>query len=204
LKSSIKNGLILTLTLLLLIGCATKPAPKPIITLTEEDNKEEQLRLEQASKAFSQALKALNEQEYGTARDILISLARQYPEYAGIYANLGIAQMNLQEDESAQKSFKAALDRKPNFPSVYNQMGLLHRQHGRFDEAKQSYLKAIELDEDYTDAHRNLGILYDLYLMDQTNALRHYLKYQELAKPADTDPIHKWIIDLTNRTNPVQ
>ena len=203
-KSSIKNGLILTLGIVLLTSCASKPAPKPIITLSDQDNKEEQQRLEQASKAFSQALKALSDQEYETGRDILIGLARQYPEYAGIYANLGIAQMNLGEDEKAQKSFKAALDRKPNFPNVHNQLGLLHRQHGRFEEAKQSYLKAIELDPEYADAHRNLGILYDLYLMDQNNALRHYLKYQELAKPAETDPVHKWIIDLTNRTNPVQ
>ena len=112
--------------------------------------------------------------------------------------------MNLGKDDMAQKSFKAALDRKENFPSVHNQLGLLHRQHGRFEEAKNSYLQAIELDPEYADAQRNLGILYDLYLMDANNALRHYLRYQAIAKPVDSDPVHKWIIDLTNRTNPVQ
>jgi len=201
LKSSINNKLALWLTLALLAGCAGTPAPKPVITQTTE-NKEEQQRLETAGKAFSQALKALNDKEFEKGRDLLTDLARQYPEYAGIYANLGIAQMNLDEDQAAQKSFQAALERKPEFPNVYNQLGMLHRQHGRFKEAEEAYKKAIEQNPDYADAHRNLGILYDLYLMDLNNALRHYLKYQELAKPAETDPVHKWIVDLTHRTNP--
>jgi len=204
LKYSTSNYLAITFILVLLSGCAGKPVPKAVITLSDDANKEEQLRLDTAGKAFSQALKELNEKEYEKARNILTSLARQYPEYAGIYANLGIAQMNLGEDEEAQNSFQAALERKADFPQVYNQMGLLHRQHGRFKEAETAYKKAIELDPNYADAHRNLGILYDLYLMDLTNALVHYIKYKELAAPAEKDPIHKWIIDLTNRTNPVR
>ncbi len=203
LKYSTRKWLALALALSFLAGCGSTSAPKPIIT-QPVDNKEEQLRLETASKAFSQALKALNDQEFETGRDILISLARQYPEYAGIYANLGIAQMKLGEDESAQKSFKVALDKKPIFPNVHNQLGLLHRQHGRFKEAELAYKAAIEQDENYADAHRNLGILYDLYMLDLNNALLHYLKYQELAKPEKTDPVHKWIIDLTYRLNPAK
>ncbi len=203
-KYSTNKGLAILFALVFLSGCASKPVPKAVIVQSEDSSKEEQLRLDTAGKAFSQALKELNEKEFEKARDILTSLARQYPEYAGIYANLGIAQMNLDEDEEAQKSFQAALERKESFPQVYNQLGLLHRQHGRFKEAETAYKKAIELDPKYADAHRNLGILYDLYLMDLTNALQHYVKYKELANPAEKDPIHKWIIDLTNRTNPVR
>lgn len=199
-KSSINSKLIVWLVLALLAGCAGGPAPKPVITQPAE-NKEEQLRLDTAGKAFSQALKALNDKEFEEARDMLVKLARQYPEYAGIYANLGIAQMNLDQDQAAQQSFQAALERKPEFPNVYNQLGLLHRQHGRFKDAEEAYKKAIEQNPDYAEAHRNLGILYDLYLMDLNNALQHYLKYQELAKPAETDPVHKWIVDLTHRTS---
>ncbi len=203
-KSSTNKYIALGFAIALLAGCAGAPAPKPVITQPVSDNKEEQQRLEQASKAFAQALKALNEKDFEKGRDILVSLARQYPEYAGIYANLGIAHMNLDQDTEAQSAFAAALERKPDFPNVYNQLGLLHRKHGRFEQAREAYLKAVELNPEYAEAHRNLGILYDLYLMDLNNALRHYLKYQELAKPAETDPVYTWIKDLTIRANPVQ
>lgn len=183
---------------LLLAGCAG-PEIKPVV-VQKAATPQEQLKLEAASKDYAKALRTLAEMKYDQAEREFKDMIAQYPAYPGPYANLGIIYMNTGKDAEAQKAFAKALEIKPDFVIVHNQLGLLHRNAGRFEQAREAYEKALAADPQFAQAHLNLGILHDLYLNDLKKALMHYIKYAEIAKPPQEDPVHKWIVDLTNRT----
>ncbi len=183
--------------LILLTACST-PAPKPVVTQQAETPKE-QLRIEAASEEFSKALKSMAEKKYDQAEERLLEMAKQYPDLPGVYANLGILYTQTERDKEAQESFKRALELKPNFPAVLNNLAYLHRTQGRFELALKTYEHALKVDPSYADTHLNLGILYDLYLLDPVNALRQYQVYLDMTNAPESDPVRKWVADLSNR-----
>lgn len=201
---SIDRSLVAALVAALLLGGCAGPPPKPVITTTAETPKVEVDLLEVAAKEYTKALAAMQGFKYKEAEPLLLEMTRKYPTYAGPYGNLGIVYMKTSRAKEAEQAFKKAIELNPKIASVHNQLGLLYREQGRFEEARQAYEKAVEANPDYALVYLNLGILYDLYLLRERDALKHYLRYQELAKPGERDPIHKWIADLTNRSKPVE
>lgn len=183
----------------LLFGCATPlPPPKPVISTPATNVQEEQL-LKAAEKDYVEALRAMQGNKYDEAERLLKAMTEQYPKLAGPYANLGIVYANTKREKAAEQAFKKAIEVNPSLPQVYDQLGYFYRQSGRFQEARDAYAKAVELAPEYANAYFNLGVLNDLYLMDNEAALKAYTKYLELAKPERTDPVVKWIADLSKR-----
>lgn len=180
-----------------LAGCGAPP-PKPVIMKPAESAQEESM-LKLAEKDYADALKSMQGMKYKEAEKQLLVMAEKYPTLAGPFANLGIVYMETKRPKEAEAAFKKAVELNPKVPAVFNQMGYFYRENGRFEEARQAYEKAIEVDPGYAKAHLNLGVLYDLYLMDSDQALKKYLKYAEIAKPAATEPVMKWIADLSAR-----
>lgn len=190
---------IVTALAALLFGCATPaPPPKPVIA-TPAANVQEEALLKAAEKDYVEALRAMQGSKYDEAERLLKAMIETYPKLAGPYANLGIVYANTKREKLAEQTFKQAIEVNPKLPQLHDQLGYFYRQNGRFQEAREAYTRAIEIAPDYANAYYNLGVLNDLYLMDNEAALKAYTKYMEIAKPERTDPIIKWIADLSTR-----
>jgi tetratricopeptide (TPR) repeat protein len=149
-------------------------------------------------KQFATAVEAMQGGKDEQAITLFTIIAKQNPQLASPYTNLGILffrQKNLAEAEAALKN---ALQRDGKDYVAANYLGMTYRAMGRFAEARVAYEQALAAKLDYAYAHLNLAILYDLYLGDLTMALDQYQQYQNLV--GDTDPqLAGWLADLKQR-----
>jgi tetratricopeptide (TPR) repeat protein len=83
-----------------------------------------------------------------------------------------------------------ALRRSPSMdkrPELYNAMGILWLNKGEHELAKKSFLEAWKRDNENLVVPENLAVLYDQYLHNPTEALRHYrFCYAACAKTGDS------------------
>lgn len=178
-------------------GCGAPP-PKPVIMKPAESVQEEAM-LKLAEKDYADALKSMQGMKYKEAEKQLLEMTEKYPTLSGPFANLAIVYMETKRPKEAEEAFKKAVGLNSKVPAIFNQMGYFYRENGRFEDARQAYEGAISADPGYAKAHLNLGVLYDLYLMDSDKALKSYMKFAEITKPATTEPVMKWIADLSAR-----
>ncbi|MEM7208978.1 MAG: tetratricopeptide repeat protein [Pseudomonadota bacterium] len=144
------------------------------------------------------AVSALQNSAPQTAIELLREPVLEYPQYAALGLNLGIAYFSNEQQEEAQGAFEVVLQNHPGNAVAHNYLGLIQRRSGFFGEARESYQRAISGDETYSLAHLNLGILCDVYLQDLDCALKHYNAYEALQGEISKE-IKGWIIDLQRR-----
>jgi tetratricopeptide (TPR) repeat protein len=165
-------------------SAAKKPAVKPVDP--------------QAQQAYSNALEAMQQEDYQRALSLLTSMTQAHPELSGPYTNIGIIHYRAGRLQEAQDAFKQAVVVNPQNAVAYNHLGIAQRESGLFNDAEQSYLKAIEQQPDFANAHLNLGILYDIYLLQLDKALQHYQQFQTLQQTEDPT-VKNWVIGLQRR-----
>jgi Flp pilus assembly protein TadD len=146
---------------------------------------------------FDRAVRAIHEEDYDRAIEILQQIVEADPLLASAQIDLGIAYERAGKLDEAEKSLLAALTANPRHPVAQNELAMVYRRTGRFAEARASYEAALALHPNFHFAHRNLGILCDLYVSDPKCALEQYEKYLE-AVPGDEE-VRIWATDLRNR-----
>jgi len=147
---------------------------------------------------FAMAVKAMKAGKDELAISLFTVLAKQNPQLASPYTNLGILFYRQGRLAEAEAALKASLQRDGKDYVAANYMGMTYRASGRFNDARLAYDQALAAKPDYAYAHLNLAILYDLYLGDLTKALDQYQQYGQLAD--DTDPqLAGWLTDLEQR-----
>jgi tetratricopeptide (TPR) repeat protein len=151
-----------------------------------------------ARASFDRALWSAQAGRDQEAIDLFREMTREHPGVSIGYTNLGLLQLKTGDFPSAEKSLQEAIRLNPADAVAQNHMGVVLREQGEFDKAKTAYLQALKLRTNYANAHLNLGILYDLYLQDLAQALKHYEQYQALTGSKD-DTVAKWIVDLERR-----
>ncbi len=78
----------------------------------------------------------------------------------------------------------------------YN-MGTVYTKEGKYKESEREYLSALRIDPSDAESHYNLGVLYDDYLNDKQNAVRHYKAYLKLRPNAnDVNMVKEWLMRL--------
>ncbi len=156
-----------------------------------------------ASSRFEHSKLAIEQGEWLDAKGQLHSLVKDYPELSGPCLNLALVYRHLDDSEQADFWFKQSIDRNSNNLLAYNQYGIFLREQGRFEQAESIYLQALAIWEPHADTHRNIGILYDLYLGNKKNALRHFYRYQALQDFKDKI-VAGWIVDLERQLSSVE
>lgn len=196
---------LLTITGLLLGGCVSLP------TQTGEDaNRSATARTDDkpalhesfgdsaTAKTYQEALASMRRGEMAAARTQLEQVIDQSPSLAGPRVNLGILLLNTGDYPAAEATLRKAVETAPKSAIAQAELALALRHLGRLREAEAAYLAALAIDPDYALAHRNLGVLYDLYLQQPQQTLRHYQRYRELD-PGVAHVVDRWIADVQNR-----
>lgn len=182
--------LTLIFSLQFLNGCTTTHTNRPAIASTLRPTPE-------LNAEYQQALEFMQAEKWQAASERLTRITTQQPSLSGPWLNLGITQTMRGDHANAETAFKTALDVNHRNIEAYNQLGMLYRRHGRLDEAQLVYQEALRLDPDNTNIHWNLAILYDRYLSNPSEALQHYLRYQQLTD-SDDPLLQAWIAKLGN------
>ncbi|WP_196137600.1 tetratricopeptide repeat protein [Aliikangiella sp. G2MR2-5] len=136
---------------------------------------------------FETALAALKAENFDSAEELFIILAKEVPNKAGPVANLGLIRFIRNKQSEARNFLEKAIKIDPNIPQAHNLLGLISIDERKIIEAEQYLKKAIELKEGYSNAHFNLALLYEVYLQDNYNAAKHYKKYLETAGAEDSN-----------------
>jgi tetratricopeptide (TPR) repeat protein len=149
--------------------------------------------------AFGKSLALLDQGERQASIESLTFLTSESPMVAASHINLGIAQHQAGNLDSAEEHLQnaLALGVAARHPAALTELGIVYRKLGRFALAKDSYEAALSAAPEYHFARRNLGILCDLYLADTDCAMREYETYRT-ARP-DDEEVAIWIADVSNR-----
>lgn len=72
----------------------------------------------------------------------------------------GTAQVYLGDAETAERTFRAAVEHDPKHYRALTNLGNVLLEAGRTDEAIELYERAVRLNEGFANAHHNLGVAY--------------------------------------------
>lgn len=101
-----------------------------------------------------------------------------FPLFSQQYYEKGVAELNVNQLDSARKYFEQAIEFNPKDARIYNNLGLICQRQKDFACAKINYDKALKLDPNNPVARYNLGGFYD----DSGDFDRAEVEYQRAAK----------------------
>jgi tetratricopeptide (TPR) repeat protein len=188
--------LVLITVIAVLSGCSLL-APKPEVV----DTQAEVLGpIDPAlQQGFSDALVLLRDEEYVEAEAALVILTTQYPDFAGPWSNLAIAQNKQEKFSAALESIDKALGQDGSFCQAMSLKGVILRELGQFKLAKEQYQAAIVCNPEDALSIYNLGVLSDLYLHDEVSALGYYQAFLKTQGEEQDETIKSWVVDIKRR-----
>ena len=151
---------------------------------------------------FQTALQLMQAEDWYAAADKLVALTAAKPRLSGPWTNLGIVRNKIGDTAGAEAAFKKAIDANASQIVAYNELGIIYRRSGRLEQAAFIYNEGLKIDPNDKDIHWNIGILYDSYLPNPSQALRHYEYYQQLTQSEDRQLL-SWISALRDQNGQV-
>ncbi len=184
----------LCLSLLLafaITACSNSPAIKGKKTPTAQSTEAsvEELMI------YKDAIIALNNNELDKAENLFTTMSERQPNIAGPWANLALIEIKRENLAQAELYVKSALDNNADMPQALNLSGYLAEKQGKINVAKNYYLQAVNNKPDYAIAHYNVALLYDVYLQDIEQAIKHYQLYLTHSEQKD-EATENWLEGL--------
>lgn len=185
--------------LVLLVGLNGCSLLKPKPEIVDNQVQAEGALSPELKQMFADALGLLRDKEFEPAEQSLLVITSKYPNYAGPWSNLAIAQLSLKKYEASLESINSAINIDSSFCSSLALKGVVLRELGKFADAKTVYLQAIECNPDDIASIYNLGVLADLYLHDATTALFYYQTYLVALEGEQDSTVESWVVGLKRR-----
>ena len=114
---------------------------------------------------------------------------------ADLLSNLGVAYMQLDDLEAADRVLRESIAKDPGYADAYYNMGVLRQKQRNNDAAVQNYRKALQLDPNKLAAYMNLGLL----LMKQKDRSGAAHNFEEFIRRAPPDAMPAQIADARKR-----
>ena len=111
-------------------------------------------------KKLKEAEILINNKEFKKAKELLVSMDKEYPDAYEIKKNLGFCCVNLNLNNEAKAYFDKTVELNKEDATSWYYLGILNENLNLLDEAETAYLKVIELRETFSNAYKNLSILY--------------------------------------------
>lgn len=185
----------LILIAFLLGGCTENPSNKSVSPPATQTGKAIQDAAKQEIALYGKAITYLNNKQYDQAETILNSITKKRPQLAGPWANLALIDINNKQLDKAKNELNKAISLDPGMSQAYNLLGYIEKQNGNINKAIVYYLQAIDKNPDYAIAHYNVALLYDIYLQDIPDAIKHYKRYLEINHDQDKKTAD-WVAEL--------
>ncbi|MBP9865699.1 MAG: tetratricopeptide repeat protein, partial [Candidatus Omnitrophica bacterium] len=114
--------------------------------------------------------------------------------------NLRINNLKAESEQAISELAKAKYlqaQHQEELGQSYYRMGNMLFEQRQFAKAVEHYLKALEYNPQLSYAHHNLGVIYDYYLNNNPEALKHYKAFLNM-EPDDTsvDKINERMLEL--------
>lgn len=174
---------------ILLCACAGKaskvnkaPKPQPQVVATQAP-----VATPVQLTEFKRAQSLLTEQKVAQAKQILETLLKQEPRFAGVAALLGQIALEQNNKSQALIYFEQALSANPYQAEALVALANRDQEQGDFAAAEEKLLRAVNKSPDHAQAHHNLAVLYELYLRQYESAISHYERYLALISNAESD-----------------
>lgn len=116
--------------------------PSPDATITELDQRGDQLRTEKL---------------YLDAMDYYRAALAKQPHSASLLNKIGITELMMQRYREAKKSFEQSIKTDRKFADAYNNLGVVYYEQRRYGSAVKQYKRAIAIDATSASFYSNLG-----------------------------------------------
>ncbi len=190
--------LFLLLTAFLVLGgCASGPSkvPTALPKIEKHNTDTQEPSVENLVTLYQDALTELNKNNLKKAEKYFLTVTKKHPDFAGPWANLALIYIKQKHYKKAEDHIKKSLEKNPKMAQTLNMAGFIEERKGNINKAKSYYKKAIEKKPDYTLAHYNLALLYDVYLQNIKEAIKHYQQYLSLLDGEDKKT-ENWMEEL--------
>ena len=151
---------------------------------------------------FKLALLSVNNKEWDRAKEQLLAVTIAAPTLSGPWLQLGdIAVEELAKEHAIAHYQQAIYVNELNY-FAHNRLATLLREKGEFEQAKAHYEKALTAWPAFVTARQNLAILLDIYMGQQSAALKEYETVAALSAlngQSESRQLKGWIADLSRR-----
>ena len=97
-----------------------------------------------------------------------------------IRANIGVAYLQMDRLEDAERELKIAVNSAPNMPDALTNLSSVFLRRGNLEFAEEAAREALKVNENFAMAHNNLAVVL-AEKGDQQQARKHALKARELG-----------------------
>ncbi len=117
-----------------------------------------------ADEMFFEADEKIRNGQIVEAKDLLVELINQFPEYGRAYNHLGwIYETKYKDYTAAENYYRKALEFAPDYPAVYLNYAIVLSSTEKFDELEELLNKALSVPGVAKDKIFNeFGIMYEL------------------------------------------
>jgi tetratricopeptide (TPR) repeat protein len=179
-------------------GIISAPAPPRPVTAEVRNGLSPNSQLDATLVQFKKGVQLLENGRTEEARLLFEGLRDIYPRMSIFHVNLGVTYKRLGLLPEAISSYQRALEIERGDAEIHYNLAIALREQGEFRKSEEAYKTALAISPDFMDAHYNLAVLYDLYLNEPAEAIRHYQRFLELGG-GDPKEIQIWITALQKR-----
>jgi Flp pilus assembly protein TadD len=139
-----------------------------LVPINEQENVS---RLSPSQQQLSSLLEHYQNERFGDAEKLAVSVTQKFPEHPFGWKVLGAVLGQSGRNCEAVNANQTAVALSPQDAEVRSNLGSTLKELGRLGEAEANYRQAIALKPDYAKAHYNLGImLQELDRLDEAEA----------------------------------
>ncbi len=179
-------------------GIVSAPVSSRSVTPEVRNGLSSHSQLDATLVQFKKGVQLLENGRTEEARLLFEGLRDIYPRMSIFHVNLGVTYKRLGLLPEAISSYQRALEIERGDAEIHYNLAIALREQGEFRKSEEAYKTALAISPDFMDAHYNLAVLYDLYLNEPAEAIRHYQRFLELGG-GDPKEIQIWITALQKR-----
>ncbi len=152
--------------------------------------------------SFKQALVMVNNKQWKVAKERLLAITIAAPTLSGPWLKLGDIAVQESAKEHAIAHYQQAIYVNELNYFAHNRLATLLREKGDFQQASHHYRQALTAWPAFVTARQNLAILLDIYMGEQSAALKEYETVAALSalnNQPESRQLKGWIADLSRR-----
>jgi Flp pilus assembly protein TadD len=139
---------------------AQQPAQAPAASTTAEPEPAAPVPLGPTELLEQRARIQMAEKRYEAAIQTYMDLSKSHPTNAFYLNMIGIAYLDLGNDNNARRYFIRATKVDKKYSSAINNLGMVYYHHKDFKRAIREYERAVAIEPELAGTHANLGFAY--------------------------------------------